>query len=218
MASEVEICNMALSHIRAGSINSLTEASLQAQQCKLWYPFARDRLLTDEAWNFNRSIKALAALTVDIFNWAYSYQYPSDCLKIHRLIGEFEEIAAGSADVISRAIDSQILPISNLRGQIPYEIFNDADNKILGANSANLRIDYAKKITDPNLFTNDFIIALSYLLASYVAVPIVGAEQGRELRSDSLQLYKVYLDAAIASDMNEQYIEPVESEFVTIRR
>ena len=42
MASEVEICNLALSNIRAGSINSLTEGSLQAQICKLKYPILRD--------------------------------------------------------------------------------------------------------------------------------------------------------------------------------
>ena len=46
MTSVVDICNLALSNIRAGSINNIDEVSLQAQQCKLKYPFMRDRLLT----------------------------------------------------------------------------------------------------------------------------------------------------------------------------
>ena len=82
MASDVEICNIALSNIRAGSINSLDENSLQAQQCKLKYALLRDRMLTEVPWTFNRKIRALSVLTTEIFNWAYAYQYPTDCLKI----------------------------------------------------------------------------------------------------------------------------------------
>jgi len=218
MASEVETCNMALSHIRAGSINSLTENSLPAQQCKLWYPIIRDRMLTESAWGFNHKIRALSVLTTEIFNWAYAYQYPTDCLKINRLVGAHEELANADADVVSRLLDSQLLPLKDLRSQIPYEVFNFSNNKTIGANEAELRIDYAAKITDPNLFTDDFNMAFSYLLSSVLAVPIVGAETGRQLRSDSLQLYKQYLDAAIASDLNEQYDTPALSEFETTRR
>ena len=83
MASEIEICNLALGNIRAGSINSFTEGSIQAQQCNLKYSIIRDRCLREIVWSFNRKIEALATLSsVTIFNWAYAYQYPSDCLKI----------------------------------------------------------------------------------------------------------------------------------------
>ena len=218
MSSEVEICNFALSNIRAGSINSLDESSLQAQQCKLKYPILRDRLLTETVWSFNRKIKALSLVTTEIFNWAYAYQYPVDCLKLYRLVGAHEELANANADVISRLLDSQLLPLKDLRTQIPYEVFNFDDNKTIGTNEADLRIDYAAKVTDPNLFSIDFTIAFSHLLSSELAIPIIGAELGRQLRSDSLQLYKQYLDAAIANDMNDQYDAPALSEFETIRR
>jgi len=218
MASEVETCNMALSHIRAGSINSLTEGSLPAQQCKLWYPIIRNRMLKESAWGFNRKIRALSLVTTEIFNWAYAWQYPTDCLKINRLVGAHEELANADADVVSRLLDSQLLPLKDMRTQISYEVFNFDDNKTIGTNEADLRIDYAAKITDPNLFTDDFNIAFSYLLASVLAIPIVGAETGRALRSDSVQLYKEYLSAALANDLNEQYETPALSEFETIRR
>lgn len=218
MASVVEICNLALSNIRAGSINSLTEGSLQSQICKLKYPFIRDRCLTEMPWGFNRKIRGLSVLTTEIFNWARAYQYPIDCLKIHRLVGAQEELANADADVVSRLIDSQLLPINDIRNQIPFEVFNFNDNKVIGTNEAELRIDYAAKVEDPNLFTTDFIMALSHLLASEIAIPIVGAELGRQLRSDSFQIYKSYLDAAITNDLNDQYDTPPESEFVTVRR
>lgn len=218
MSSDVEICNLALSNIRAGSINSLTEGSLQAQLCALKYPLMRDRCLTEMPWSFNRKIRALSVLTTDIFNWAYAYQYPTDCLKINRLVGAHEELANADADVVSRLLDSQLLPLKDMRVQIPYEVFNFNDNKTIGTNEADLYIDYSAEITDPNLFTVDFVLALSHLLASELAVPIVGAEQGRELRKDSLQLYTSYLDAAMANDLNDQYSTPSLSEFETIRR
>lgn len=218
MTSEVEICNLALSNIRAGSINSLNESGLQAQQCKLKYPFMRDRLLTELPWSFNHKITALAVLTDDIFTWNYTYQYPSDCLKVDRLIGEYEQLSNADSAVVSRLIDSQLLPINSLRRAVPYEVFNINDNKVIGANESNLRIGYSVKLTGPDLFSTDFILALSHLLAAELAIPIIGAEVGRALRSDSLKMYKEYLNNAMADDLNEQCSEPALSEFETIRR
>lgn len=216
MSSEVEICNLALSNIRAGSINSLNEQSLQAQICKLKYPFMRDRCLRDGSWQFNRKITALALLDTDIYNWVYAYQYPSDCLIIHRLIGSQEQ--ANSAGVSPRTLDSQLIPIGNLRQQIPYEVFNFNDKKVIGCNSSGIRIDYAAKTENTNLYSDDFILALSHLLASEIAIPIIGAEAGRTLRSDSLQIYTSYLNAAMAHDMNDRYLDSNESDFISVRR
>ncbi|MCK4518441.1 hypothetical protein KAT92_06695 [Candidatus Babeliales bacterium] len=217
MASEIEICNLALSNIRAGSINSFTEGSLQAQQCNLKYSILRNRVLK-ESWGFNHKIRALSVLTTEVFNWVYAYQYPTDCLKINRLVGAHEELSNTDADVVSRLLDSQLLPIRDTQPIVSYELFNFDDNKVIGANEADLRIDYTAKITDPNLFSDDFILALSHLLASELAIPLIGAEVGRQLRSDSLQMYKEYLHAAIADDMNEGDFTPPLSEYETIRR
>lgn len=217
MASVVEICNIALSNIRAGSINSLDESSVQAQNCKLKYSILRDRCLREIPWQFNHKIRALAPVTTEIFNWSYAYSYPVDCLKIHRLVGSFEELPAGSAGVVSRYLDSRVIPLKDVRRQIPYEVFNFDNSKIIGSDQPDLRIDFAAKVEDPNLFSDDFIMALGHLLASEIAIPIAGGEIGRALRNDSLQLYRQYIASAIANDMNDQYHMPAESDFVTIR-
>lgn len=216
MASEVEVCNLALSNIRAGSINSLDEASLQAQVCKLKYALMRNRCLKI-GWDFNRTISPLASVETIIYNWAYSYSYPVNCFKIHRIVPEYEEIT-GDASVISRLIDTQVLPITAYRRQVPYEVFNFNGVKIIGTNESNLRIDYSFKVEDPNLFSDDFILALSHLLASEIAVSLVGVEKGRALRSDEIQLYEEYINTAAADDANDKYLEPTESEYVTVRR
>ena len=218
MASVIQICNLALSNIRAGSINSLDEGSLQAQLCKLKYPILRDRCLREIPWQFNHKIRALAPVTTDIFNWGYAYSYPVDCLKIHRLVGKYEELAQGQSDIISRALDSRVIPTSDLRKQIPYEVFNFDNFKTIGSNQPDLHIDFAAKVEDPNLFSDDFIMALSHLISSEIAIPVVGAELGRALRNDSLQLYRQYLASAISTDMNDQYFLPSESDYINVRR
>lgn len=218
MASEIDICNMALSAIRAGSINSLTEASLQAQQCKLHYPFLRDSLLREGCWGFARTIKALALRTDDVFNWVFSYQYPSDCLKLERLILDFEEFTSNDNGGALRHRHIEDIFTPDLERQIKHEINNIDGNKVILANEQNLRIKYSKKITDPNLFDVTFIQTLVYLLASTLAIPVVGGDLGRGFRSDNLQLYNSFLNAAIANDKNEGFTPTPDSEFILIRR
>lgn len=215
MTSIVEICNLALSSVRAGSINSIDESSLQAQQCKLWYPILRDKCLRENNWNFARKIIALAPVTDVVFTQPYAYRYPNDCLEIERLVGEYEQVTTDSS---ARYWNPSGCYGTIRYPEIPYDIYNIGDTKIIGTVQANLRIDYTAKITDPNLFSVDFMLALSYLLASSIAIPIVGVKDGRALRSDSLSLYSSYLNSAVASDSNEKHHDIPESEFVTCRR
>jgi hypothetical protein len=215
MASEVEICNLALGNIRAGSINSFTESSLQAQQCKLKYPYLRDMLLEDVPWNFAHKVDTLALLTDDLFNWVYAYQYPSDCLHINRLILNFEEFG-DTGDGVTRTRHIEEIYTPDLDAQVKYEIQNVDGNRIIAANEPGLRVSYRKRITDPNLFSTLFIQTLSYLLASELAIPIVGGtDVGRQLRADSFKIYQAYLSEATASTKNEEYVEPRDSDFIS---
>lgn len=218
MTTDVEICKLALSNIRAGSLNSLDDATLPAQMCKLKYPILRDFLLGQLTWGFARSIKALAVVTTEVFTWSQIYSYPSDCLKMLRLVGPQEELANASTSLLQRLFDEQVLPAGSLRNKIPHEIFTIDGNKLIGTNDEDLRIDYTVKITDPTLFSMEFVMALSHLLSSELAIPLVGVKDGRSLRSDSLQIYNQYLLDAMSSDANEDYLEQEESEFIAVRR
>lgn len=221
MSSEVEICNMALSNIRAGEINALDENSVQARQCALKYPILRDMLLREVPWAFNKAVKPLALRTdIDVFNWRYVYQYPSDCLNINRAILDYELYSSDTTDTGAYRVYERyanLLP-PDLDRQIPYEVMNVDGEKIIVANDQNLRIEYQKKVEDVNLFDPIFTQALSWLLASELAVTIVGAELGRALRADALQVYNGYLQSAVANNQNEQYNETPDSEFISVRR
>ena len=52
--TEVDICNMALGRIRAKSVGTLTENSIQAEKCRIFYPEARDTVLSLVDWPFNK--------------------------------------------------------------------------------------------------------------------------------------------------------------------
>lgn len=214
MASEVDICNIGLSNIRAGGINSLNEASLQAQQCKLKYPYVRDMVLKDAPWKFAHKLAPAALLVDTVFNWKYAYQYPADCLHINRLVLNVELFSTA----MLHRFDAYDVTLPDIRKQVDYDVFNINGNRVITSNEAELRIDYRSRVTDPNLFDSQFIMALSWLMAAELAVPVVGAETGRAFRKDALSMYSSLISAAAASNGNQRYSAPVESEFVTARR
>lgn len=215
MASVVDICNLALSNIRAGSINNLNEASLQAQICRLKYPAVRDQVLRDAPWQFARKLQALSLTNVDLFNWSYAYQYPSDCLKVRKLILNFEQYSQGAGGTSYYDSTYQLTPDPDQ--QIRYRIYNEDGVKLIAANEPELRAEYTVRVEDPNLYDAIFVQVLSHLLASEVAIPIVGADKGRQFRSDELTIYQQYIDAGVATDMDEQFEEQPESDFIKIR-
>lgn len=215
MTSVVGICNQALSHIRAGGINSLNESSLQAQQCKLKYPLLRDMLLSQNDWSFAKKVRPLSLTTEDVFDWVYAYNYPSDCLKINRLILDYEEFTSTEGAYRTRHVEELYRP--DTKHQVPHKILTAGGNKIIAANQPDLRIDYTFRQEDPTEFSIEFTLALAYFLAADLATAIVGGDAGRSMKADYFSLYQNTLANAIANDRNEDYNEPVESDFITTR-
>lgn len=219
MTSEVEICNLALANIRAQSINSLNDQSVQAQYCKLKYPVARDAVLREHDWNWAHRIAPLAVLSsVDIFNWVYAYAYPSDCLRINRLVPNYEANVSGTSGLTWRPEYQRETASDITAFKVPYEIFLESDTKVIASNYESLRCDYRARITNTEHYDPMFVEALSWKLAAELAIPVIGADAGRAIRSDSLSLYQGYLAEAKAANLNEKAPGPQrESEFITVR-
>jgi hypothetical protein len=223
MASEVEICNMALSQVRASSINSLDQvpATPQSQQCKLWYAKCRDMMLEDSIWNFARRISALALLADEtVFNWRYVYAYPTDCLHITKVIPNIELVRAaeeGDESPTSMRLNDELWQWLAKIPSVPYEVMNNGTTKIIVCNEPDARISYRSRITDVNRFTPQFQIALSSLIASFIAVPLAGVGEGRKLKQDALDSYAGIVNMANINNSNEGYTAEPDSDFVTCR-
>lgn len=218
MATEVDIANLALSFIRAGTISSFDENSLQAKQCRLQYPILRDQMLQESNWNFASGIKPLAELETDVFNWAYVYQYPSDCLHINRAIPDFEEISQDNKrSGFTYPYGYEYVDRFDSNRSVEYQVLNQDGVKVVVSNYQNLRIFYRFRVTDTEMFTFNFVQALAHLLAAHISIPLVGIELGRQLRVDELNIYQSYINTAVNSDMNEQKVEVPDSDFVNVR-
>ncbi len=223
MSSEVEICNVALSQVHGGSINSLSESSKEAQQCTLHYAKVRDQVLTETDWGMNTKLSALAQLTsVTVFNWPYVWAYPTDCLRVNHLIRDIEFIATpapGQSAVALRIEDTKFQTPDDLP-PVEYQVmFDDTTSaKIIVTREACMRAHYRKRITDPNLMPINVQEAISFLLASKIAVPIAGVKDGTKLRVDALGLYTAWITKAADQDANEGHKPEQESEYIRVRQ
>lgn len=207
MTSAIEICNIALSNIKADSINSFDEKTQEAYYCKLKYQFMLDKCLS-HGWGFNNTKRGLALLDDKLPNWKYVYSFPSDCLNINYLFVVRENL---------NYLREYYIPLGySFNHQIPYEVLLLNDNKVIGCNAANVHADLFIKMDNPNLFSFNFVMALSYLLSSELAIPLIGTE-GRALRKESLELYQKYIANARSDDMNQQYHTPRMSSAIVAR-
>lgn len=87
MASDVDICNLALLHLGAEPITALTDGSAQAAVCNAVYPTLRDTYLASFPWAFATEKGTL--LTADAANppteWHYRFKVPPGFLTLLRI-------------------------------------------------------------------------------------------------------------------------------------
>lgn len=184
MASEVDICNLALAHLGDDAILSSInppDGSPQSQHCATFYPVARNSMQDVHNWSFCTTRVTLALLsTTPLSGWQYTYALPSD------MVSALSVFLAGSAD----DNDPQ-----------PYEIEQtQAGVDVLYTNAPNAILRYVRNVTDPSTFSPLFVDALAWLVASYVAGPLIKGAKGRADAVTCLKMYKAVLKDAIESD------------------
>lgn len=203
MASEVDICNLALAHLgdraNVSSINP-PDASMQAGHCARFYPIARNMVLESHEWGFATKRGTLALLTVPPPpGFCFVYQLPTDCLNIIDLIRPFDPTfhalyGAGRVD----DEDWKLEPV-------PYELetLNDGTQAIY-TDLEDAQIRYVASITDITKFSTQAVDAIGWLLASYLAGPVVKGDEGVEIAADCMKAYTVSLSQAQANDANNR--------------
>ncbi len=200
MTSETQICNFALSSIGTRStIAALTEDSNEARACNLWFAQTRDDMLQQAFWNFARKTATLSLLkqapgtpgfsgtqsttwnsSYPAPPWLYEYAYPSDCLQLQYLLPQITtgwtgDVPLFGADVITSG------PIWNSPA-VPFAIGSDTD---AGGNDITVILTsqyqaigvYNRRITNPSLFSSQFVSAFQCLLAARIAIALTGDKQ-----------------------------------------
>ena len=83
MASEVEICNLALQRLgQQANLIDISENSVYAETAKHSLPIVRDSLLERHAWNFATTRVRMPKMKERPIGWTASYKVPSDCVRV----------------------------------------------------------------------------------------------------------------------------------------
>jgi hypothetical protein len=219
MANSIEIANLALSNIRARTIQNFTEDSLEAQVIKARYDIARKFVLRAFPWGFANRTIALGEIETDA-NLPYNsvYNYPNDCIKARHIVPHF---ILGNDRTTYLRFGSQI-PMRLMREidqlKIPFEVINVDDQRVLVTDQPDAYLQYTLDVIDTNLFPEDYIEMLAWWLSAQIAVPVVGAEKGREMRRDALQMYQTLKVEAQVANANERHNQIAqESDYTYLR-
>jgi hypothetical protein len=214
MASEVDICNLALGHLGDNAtVASIRppEGSAQAEHCARFYPIARDSLLEMHFWNFSMRRINLAPLEATWPEWKYGYALPNDVLNVIAVMPP-----DANDDYASRFVPSDTPQFAHNYSPViaagrytpqPYTIEVLADGQhILYTNQENAMLRYTAYVSDTTVFSPLFTMALSWHLASMLAGPIIKGDQGAAEAKRCTQMAMGYISQAEASDANQRRI------------
>jgi hypothetical protein len=188
-ASSTVIANLALSHLGVSKeiTNLDSEASAEAAACRRFYEPSRLQTLRDFNWPFatKYAVAGLVATNPTEIDqeWGYSYRYPSDCVKLRRIV-------------------SGIRPETR-QVRVPYQIARDTTGLLIYTNQPNAEVEYTFNEQDVSRFPEDFAMAQSLRMALYMA-PRLTAGDPFKLRAGAAQLYAFEVDRARASAGNEE--------------
>ena len=146
-AGDILICNTALgSHLGSRRINSFEESSVAARECRSFYDDWRRYLLYLRPWRLATKTVLLAELDVDSDVYQYVYQKPADLLRPLSLIS----------------------PTTSEEVEVEYEITEQG----LETDLYQAKLRYIADIDDPAFFDEGFRVALGWLAAAHLAMPV----------------------------------------------
>lgn len=150
LATEVDVCNHALSMLGESRITSLEDNTERARICNVIYDETRDELLADFEWPFAVDRRALAAVSeTNLTPFEYKYALPSDYLMLLDILDD------DTYDVLEN------YKLKTLEYKIE-------GNKLL-IDLSPCYVRYIKRVTTPNLYPESFTSALVYSIAAKIA-------------------------------------------------
>lgn len=204
MASEVDLCNLALAHLGdTATVSNLNppEGSAQAAHCARFYPIARDSLLEMHAWGFATVCAPLALLGTDAVDWNYTYAKPSDALSIVAVLPP-----RNLNNQQNRASSGLFGGASNAQ---PFSCRRDSQgHPAIFTNQPDAVAKYITFVADTTQFSPLFRDTLGWLLASSLAGPLLKGEAGAAEAKRCLAMMQSFLSKAVESDAVQQQTTP----------
>lgn len=208
MASEVDICNLALSFLGdTATLSSINppEGSAQSDHCHRFYPIARDSLLQMHNWSFSSKRVTLSMVTMPWTNWKYAYACPSDCLDVVSVLPPDAE-----DDYSTRFVPNDTpyyglnySPVIAAGRYVPqaYQLEVDpSGTKVIYTNQEDAILRYQALISDTTKFSPLFTMTLAWHLASMLAGPLIKGDAGAAEGKRCIQFMSQYLAQAMQQD------------------
>ena len=185
MVSETSICNQALGWLGEKPINSLDEATVNAELCRENYPFLRDAVLAERMWTF--AIARDKSTTGDMDAWEDQWQHaiPLEWLAVYRV---FRDVSNG------RRLES---PGWQREGEFVL------------ANQATIFMWGVKRITDTGKFSDMFVQCLAARIAADLCITIT---ENQNQQGVLWQLYGAKLKEAAVRDGQQGSNETVKAD------
>lgn len=219
MASEVDICNLALGHLgddaTVSSINP-PEGSIQAEHCARFYPVARDLCLEAHEWGFATRRATLAQLSITLPpEWLYAYQLPSNCRNPIKLRDpnaapdtSFNDFHCGMPYDGRPFVQSW-----QETHDVPYELESlDDGTSVIYTNLAGAILQYVAGVTDTTKFSAQFVDSVGWLLAAYLAGPVIKGDAGASMANVCMKAYLASLSQAKVNDANNRRRSEAQSQ------
>jgi hypothetical protein len=219
MASVVDICNTALSHIGdTANVTSIDppDGSVQAGYCATFFPLALNAILEMANWGFATVRSSPAEVSNPSTSWRFAYAYPANVINLISVLPEcaLDDYSANFGE--RRQWDSPqpdfANPAANFYMPQPYSVEQDGNgHQIILTNVCNAVLRYTIAAADPTTFSPLFVLALSYLLASMLAGPIIKGDEGTTVSAAMLTKFQTFNVQAKTSDANQRRIEVRQS-------
>ena len=197
MASQVQICNLALGKLAQDiTITSLTERSKEARVfSRLWDPM-RDLVLADRLWPWAIRAQRLAVdAEAPMPGWSIRFARPSDCISA---IAVTDEQGMRVGRRLASWCDSRFVRTHG----IEFEQAMGEQGTSLLCDHAEAWLIYVARVEDPERYPPHFVDALACKLAEESASAIIGGN-GFSNKGSLKQLYQLALSQAAAHDFNE---------------
>lgn len=211
MASETDICNLALAHLgNVANVASIypPEQSIEASLCARFYPMARDALLEMHPWGFATKRVTLAQISESWPEWDYAYLQPSDAVNIIAILSDDaidDYVTSNGASAIST--NYAVGGGSYVPQPFSCEVDSNG-NQVIVTDQANAVLRYSAIVTDTTSFSPLFIMCLSWHLASMLAGPLIKGDAGAQQAQLCLSKMQYYFKEAIESDAGQRRINP----------
>jgi hypothetical protein len=192
MASEVSICNQALSWLGGNKIISLNDDTVEASLCKANYTQLRDAVLEEGKWTFaTRRYQLPRSATPPAYGYSYAFEIPPEILTVIS--------ATRNADNKNRTDDLD---------------WRREEGRIL-CDSATLYCKAIVRIIDPTKFTPMFVQALAARLAADICMTLT---ESTTKEANMWGKYNSLIDAAFTIDGMQGKSDRIRSNSQILKR